>query len=77
MEVAESFYRKIEFIETVSMLRQFGINDYIHIVLVLMKSSGNKVSKNSVMCGSQNIILQGRVSRTKETIANQLGQIYS
>ncbi len=28
----------------------------------LFKSSGNKVSRNSVMCGSQNIILQGRVS---------------
>lgn len=34
----------------------------------LCKASGNKVSKQTVLCGSQNIVLQGRVIIQPEAI---------
>ena len=73
MEVPEIIYKKSEFIETSSgnkvrriQMTLFWRSAHFRIIKIIilnsLKKKGNKVSKNSVMCGSQNIILQGRVN---------------
>lgn len=46
-------------------LYQHNLHDYLLIVIYpiiyLFQASGNKVSRQTVLCGSQNIVLHGKV----------------
>ena len=59
MELPEIFYKKADFIETTSgntiySLLRLSLDPFHSLLL------GNKVCRRSIMCGSQNIVLQGK-----------------
>lgn len=60
MELEDSYYSKDEYVETVHVIRLAQLlkltpNKFFY------QTSGNKVSRQTVLCGSQNIILNGKV----------------
>lgn len=70
MEVIPVTYDKEEYIETVR--NYYSFNTWLHgnFLLFIFKifyfwflfqASGNKVSRKTVLCGSQNIVLNGKV----------------
>lgn len=64
MELRDIHYRKEDYVETVRKrtrnVRNFNI--------LFFQASGNKVCRQTVLCGSQNIILQGKVIVQSEAI---------
>lgn len=58
-------YNKSDYIETVSLEApgQGVVSSIVCLMPPGVQQSGNKVSKKSVLCGSQNIVLLGKVSR--------------
>ena len=56
MELPEIFYKKSDFIETASGNERLTYNISVSFSL----NKGNKVCRRSIMCGSQNIVLQGK-----------------
>ena len=65
MELPDIHFNKAEYIETVSVsffvLKVIVlIHIYISSLFLFFKASGNRVSRHSVLCGSQNIVLNGK-----------------
>ena len=62
MELPDIPFNKAEYIETVSKMHtnNYIIEQKIYKILLFKKASGNRVSRHSVLCGSQNIVLNGK-----------------
>ena len=59
MELPDIHFNKAEYIETVSV-SFFVLRISISSLFLFFKASGNRVSRHSVLCGSQNIVLNGK-----------------
>lgn len=59
MDVQDTFYNKDEYVETVGVLLSKLITEFKPNIL--LQASGNKVSRHTIICGSQNIVLNGKV----------------
>jgi dynactin-5 len=57
MELPEISYKKSDFIETTSGKEKLN---FLYSFLHRFSPLGNKVCRRSIMCGSQNIVLQGK-----------------
>lgn len=66
MELQEINYYKQDYVETVSSFFYFHIR--FLLMIKITQASGNKVCRQTVLCGSQNIILQGKVIVQTEAI---------
>ena len=68
MELREINYNKNEYVETVSLISSNFNSDNKALTIPKFQASGNKVCRQTVLCGSQNIILQGKVIVQAEAI---------
>lgn len=65
MELQDTYYNKSEYVETVCSFNFTSYNNFgLHVgysINFVFQASGNKVSRQTVLCGSQNIVLHGKV----------------
>lgn len=63
MELEDMFYNKADYVETVEYaMILFAPSNVLFInEKYILQASGNKVCRQTVLCGSQNIILVGKV----------------
>jgi hypothetical protein len=61
-ELPERFYSPKDFVETVGvMAATFLLMPVVNPVFPSLQNTGNKVNKKTILCGSQQILLSGRV----------------
>lgn len=58
------YYNKSDYVETVNAPGSVQFWGYVYC----LQASGNKVCRQTILCGSQNIILQGKVIVQAEAI---------